>query len=703
MKKFYLFISAIAVLFVSNANAQIYGYANDLLGIPSVIDPNASGSNLSRVNGALSVVACASGFNSRNFPATATYSSALTAIQWSITPDAGYEVNVASLSTKQRRNSAGPARVRFAYSIDGVTWIDQGGNLTLATASCGSSSTLAWNMTDFTHPGTVYFRAYAFNAASTSGQHQIFDVIVTGSVTLQIIPGCTAAFACNFNPSANIDDGSCVFPGCNNPVACNYDPIAGCDDGSCVLVGDACDDGDITTSGDFIQGDCNCIGYPDNDDILGAIPVILTPQDECIPFVANLLLATTSPESQSAATTGEDIWYSFLAVTNGVNLEISSGSFDGIIELQDDMGNMLDSENVRVGVGNEIMNFDGLTEGDTYYVAIRNEDSGFGGNGFVDICLSYIEDSNLENIQLSYNPCDNAKSKFVSAYSHEYTVTSQTTLVTTTYVRVGSSYFQPRNIPGVTYNDTYDVDVDPTYYLFDALGNPETIVITTENIDVMVIGSQALMSLRLMDQCSTGSNPRGSVVAGEPFVCMSVDYEWEFTRTDIPAAPFYHLRGTANRFLVLNSVAAIQFGATYDVRIRPIFSYGAGNWGPIRCMSISPAPSSSFQSSNGIEENAPVVKSFESPAASDLNFSIYPNPILGNTFRVNLSGEVENEIVQITLRDNTGRLVYQTQFNSTNLSTTDIQPDSKLAAGLYSVTLSTSRGMQTEVILVNPF
>ena len=46
--------------------------------------------------------------------------------------------------------------------------------------------------------------------------------------------GCTNAAACNFNPAATIDNGTCIFPnGCTDPAACNYNPNATCDDGSC--------------------------------------------------------------------------------------------------------------------------------------------------------------------------------------------------------------------------------------------------------------------------------------------------------------------------------------------------------------------------------------------------------------------------------------------------------------------------------------
>lgn len=50
-----------------------------------------------------------------------------------------------------------------------------------------------------------------------------------------LFEGCVDESACNYNPEANVDDGSCIPSGCNNPSACNFNPEAGCDDGSCEL------------------------------------------------------------------------------------------------------------------------------------------------------------------------------------------------------------------------------------------------------------------------------------------------------------------------------------------------------------------------------------------------------------------------------------------------------------------------------------
>lgn len=76
---------------------------------------------------------------------------------------------------------------------------------------------------------------------------------------LEDIPGCTNPSACNYDPQATLDDGSCetasctgcqdptacnfnpnatiaglcLYPGCTQSNACNYSWLAGCDDGSC--------------------------------------------------------------------------------------------------------------------------------------------------------------------------------------------------------------------------------------------------------------------------------------------------------------------------------------------------------------------------------------------------------------------------------------------------------------------------------------
>jgi len=78
------------------------------------------------------------------------------------------------------------------------------------------------------------------------------------------VTGCTDSAACNYNPNANTDDGSCEFDscvGCTDATAHNYDMNATIDDSSC----ETCTDGIM--NGDEVGIDCggtnpNCPACP---------------------------------------------------------------------------------------------------------------------------------------------------------------------------------------------------------------------------------------------------------------------------------------------------------------------------------------------------------------------------------------------------------------------------------------------------------
>lgn len=102
--------------------------------------------------------------------------------------------------------------------------------------------------------------------------------------------GCQNHTACNFNPEATDDDGSCIFanpsacevcdgtslltldedgdgicnddeiPGCTSEIACNFNPEATDDDGSCLDSYQIC-------SAEHLDCDCNCMHDSDGDGI----------------------------------------------------------------------------------------------------------------------------------------------------------------------------------------------------------------------------------------------------------------------------------------------------------------------------------------------------------------------------------------------------------------------------------------------------
>ena len=121
-------------------------------------------------------------------------------------------------------------------------------------------------------------------SAQTNTQFAFARYIISSN-----IPGCMNPLACNYNLLATVDDGSCILPGspcndnnpntindsigpncncvgnlivpgCMNPAACNYNPLATIDDGSCLFPGSLCNDNNPNTINDSINPDCNCIG-----------------------------------------------------------------------------------------------------------------------------------------------------------------------------------------------------------------------------------------------------------------------------------------------------------------------------------------------------------------------------------------------------------------------------------------------------------
>jgi hypothetical protein len=113
------------------------------------------------------------------------------------------------------------------------------------------------------------------------------DFCICVGEAIEIIEGCTAVEACNYNAEATFDDGTCELPGypcddnnpntmgdsygidcvcagmivgCTDASACNYNPLATFEDFTCEFPGSPCDDGNPETLNDFLDNDCNCIG-----------------------------------------------------------------------------------------------------------------------------------------------------------------------------------------------------------------------------------------------------------------------------------------------------------------------------------------------------------------------------------------------------------------------------------------------------------
>ncbi len=134
-----------------------------------------------------------------------------------------------------------------------ATDLDQDGDLDVVVAS-HLDHTFSWfenlgggnfGPQQFIATGATNARQVAFGDfdldgdIDVAGQHFTTDKLVWYENTSPLfISGCTDIDACNYNPNATSDDGTCDYSclGCTDPLACNYDELATIDDGSCTLI-----------------------------------------------------------------------------------------------------------------------------------------------------------------------------------------------------------------------------------------------------------------------------------------------------------------------------------------------------------------------------------------------------------------------------------------------------------------------------------
>jgi hypothetical protein len=72
------------------------------------------------------------------------------------------------------------------------------------------------------------------------------------------------AFGIRLNFGSNIE-----ILGCTSTNACNYDPTATINNGSCIFIGNPCNDSNASTINDIIQSNCVCLGSPIDPDCSG--------------------------------------------------------------------------------------------------------------------------------------------------------------------------------------------------------------------------------------------------------------------------------------------------------------------------------------------------------------------------------------------------------------------------------------------------
>ena len=136
-------------------------------------------------------------------------------------------VNTSTLSTPN---------IRFSYHMFGAT---------MGTLEVVVDDVVVWSKSG--DQGNTWFEAQIPLPSDTNvliqfrgltGTSFTSDMAIDELIVDDGLPaGCMDTLADNYDASALIDDGSCIYSGCTDPLAGNYWPLANNDDGSCVFYG----------------------------------------------------------------------------------------------------------------------------------------------------------------------------------------------------------------------------------------------------------------------------------------------------------------------------------------------------------------------------------------------------------------------------------------------------------------------------------
>jgi hypothetical protein len=104
---------------------------------------------------------------------------------------------------------------------------------------------------------------YCMNLFGVPNQSGTFNITLNATMTVNFT-GFPIEVPLSFSNYTLIISANCSSPiaGCTNPSACNYNPAATINDGSCLIIGTSCNDSNPSTINDIVQNNCECAGTP---------------------------------------------------------------------------------------------------------------------------------------------------------------------------------------------------------------------------------------------------------------------------------------------------------------------------------------------------------------------------------------------------------------------------------------------------------
>lgn len=417
----------------------------------------------------------------------------------------------------------------------------------------------------------------------------------------------------------------------------------------------------------------------------------------CANFYGSLEGAAASTYAHSSCITGEDKWYTFTANAEGVTIYVGSYVNDIVIELQDASGNLVDVENTVSGIGTEIMNYYGLTSGQSYRVGIRNYNSGLSAGGTFSGCIRQLKRGGADSGsggQWSGNisTCNVFKASYAggtTGVQYRYTFTGLTG------VAAGNVYTKTQNSDYLTLSTvtptlpsgcTYSVLVTNVFTIANGAGVNEVINAPALSPTIINITADPVTQLRASDQQSNGPRFRGAIIGSLPWICGISNWRWRFTEVNpithtTVGIPIEVNRGAASNFINLGTISQLQYGKTYAVQTAPIFTYTGTNynWGAVAYMSIIGTAGMVIEDNSSAQSDEAQVRTAQE---EQLELAVFPNPSNGSDLMMSISGvNLENGVVRVM--DAMGRVVYQSRVNVQGVLQTQLPLRAELANGIY--------------------
>jgi hypothetical protein len=348
----------------------------------------------------------------------------------------------------------------------------------------------------------------------------------------------------------------------------------------------------------------------------------------------------------------------------------------------------------EIGVSNQILYNDELTAGGEYLIACRALNGA--SNPFAKICFSHFEtslcDHSLVNNTGVYNNVCNSFKVQYRGNALNYTVNVQSaeqngldlginewsyTTPTASQVIQRLGYFLPVNLSGAPIE--YTVSVDVNYGLADAAGNMEYFTARKGENCSIVLNAESSVVLRTSDRCPTLKS-LNSTISTNRQVCGAIRYDWMFIQFQPSVEEPIIVEGPNNvNTLNVGSIPGIGNSHLYKVLVRPVFDNGLlGEWGEGFCMKTT---------ASGMVMEPGITPALAQLTNQGVNYSVYPNPGMGNSFTIQSNQSMEG-IIEVRMMDVVGNLIQLKAIQSENSNVMVIESTDQWANGVYLIKIN---------------